>query len=347
MQKISHYNNLIHKAREQDGENVPVIPLFFKMLYWILKNRGRFISFLFLGLHKKGNRINDYVSEKEYIRIHNQLNPSYYMSILEDKYVCDRFLKSFGFPIAESLGLLENGKITWITERITEPVENILHRDIHCYCKMITGWGGSKVYKLEVQDGIMMINNKVSQVEELISLTKTGIFILQKILIQHSSISRLNPSCVNTLRIITVHDGREIHKIGSFLRIGIGNSHVDNISSGNIACGIHDDGTLFSVATDAYLEMGWLSTHPTTGIPFASVTIPYYKEAVELTKQMHKAFHCFFIIAWDIAITATGPVAIEGNPPADIIWIQAYRGGLKKEFLQYASGYREARKTNL
>jgi hypothetical protein len=347
MPKTIKYIGLIREARKLEGENVPVIPLVFKMVYWILTNHGRILFFLFLGLHKKENRIRNYVTEKDFSRIHRELNSPYYLPILEDKYICDRFLRSFGFPVAESFALLENGIITWIPENNTESIEGLVHHNLNCYCKMILGWGGSKVHKLEISDGVLRINNKVSDIAELKSLTGRGIYILQKTIVQHAEMSRLNPSCVNTVRIITIHDGQKIQELGSFLRIGIGNSHVDNISSGNIACGIHENGTLYNLATDALLEKGWMMRHPTTNTVFSSFTIPYYKEALELARQMHKAFHCFFIIAWDIAITETGPVAIEGNPPADIIWIQAYRGGLKKEFLRCASGYREIRKRNV
>jgi Sugar-transfer associated ATP-grasp len=344
MQKIKRYIDLLQEARKLEGENVPVIPLVFKMFYWILVNHGRLLSFLFLGLHKKNNRIRDYVNEKDFRKIHHELNSPYYLPILEDKYICDRFLRSFGFPLAESIGLLENGIITWIPDRKTESLEGIVHYNVNCYCKMILGWGGSSVYKLEISDGVLMINNKVSNIEELKSLTHNGIYILQKTVVQHDEMSRLNPSCVNTVRIITIHDGKIVHAIGSFLRIGVGDSPVDNISSGNLACGIHENGTLYRTATNIHLEKGWLTKHPTTNTTFASFTVPYFKDALELARQMHKAFHCFFIVAWDIAITETGPVVIECNPPADIIWIQAYRGGLKKEFLCCASGYRKAKK---
>ena len=344
MRKIKRYIDLIQEARMLEGENVPVIPLVFKMLYWIHVNHGRILFFLFLGLHKKENKIRDYITEKDFLRIHRELNSPYYLPVLEDKYLCDRFLRSFGFPLAESIGLLENGIITWIPERKAESIEGIVHHSINCYCKLILGWGGNRVYKLEICDGLLTINNKVSDLEELKSLTNKGIYILQKTVVQHAEMNRLNPSCVNTVRIITIHDGQTVHALGSFLRIGIGDSHVDNISSGNLACGIHEDGSLYKTATDAYFEKGWLTSHPTTNTTFATFTIPYYKEALELARQMHKAFHCFFIVAWDIAITETGPVVIEANPPADIIWIQAYRGGLKKEFLRYALRYRETKK---
>jgi hypothetical protein len=347
MIKVKNYINYLKKSRELEGRSLPGFLLMIKMLHWIFQNKGRLQHFMILGLYKKDHRIRDYVTENQFNKIHKQLNHPYYLSILEDKYVFDRFLKSFGFPMAETFGLLENGIITWIPERKTEAVENILYHDLDCFCKMITGWGGNKVYRLEIHNRVLMINSKMSSIEELKILTKDGLFILQKTIVQHSELNRLNPSCVNTLRIITVDDGMDVHTLGSFLRVGINESHVDNISAGNIGCGVHDDGTLFNYAIDADLEYEFLSSHPKTHVVFTSFKIPFYSEAIDLARQMHTAFHCFFIIAWDITITQSGPVVIEGNPINDIIWIQAYRGGLKKEFLRYASNYRKTRKLNI
>jgi len=347
LSKIRKYYSIFSKSRIQEGENFPLMILFTRILYWVVKRQGTVIDFFILGLHKKGEKMDDYISEKEFLAIHDKLNPRYYISILEDKYVFDRFLKSFGFPLAELTGLLEKGIITWIPGRENEPVENLLHYNMDCFCKLCTGWGGSKVNHLVVKDGILTINNKVSNMAELKSLTDDGIYVLQKTLQQHSAMNRLNSSCVNTLRIITIHDGKTVHKHGSFIRIGVGDSHVDNISSGNIACGIRDDGYLFDEASDGYLRQTGLTHHPDSHVAFGSFRIPFYREAIELAINMHKAFHCFFIIGWDIAITDSGPVAIEGNPLSTLILEQVFVGGVRKEFCQTADQYRLNRKLNL
>ena len=291
--------------------------------------------------------MDDYLSEKEFLAVHHKLNPRYYISILEDKYVFDRFLKGFGFPIAELIGLIENGIITWIPDGKKEAVESLLQKNLDCYCKMITGWGGSKVNHLEVKEGALLVNHKSITIEAFKTLIGDGIYVLQETLQQHPALNRLNPSCVNTLRIITINDGETVRKHGGFIRIGVGGSPVDNVSSGNIACGIYEDGFLFEKATDGYLNKLGLTHHPDTHIAFGSFKIPLYHEAIELAVKMHKAFHCFFIIGWDIAITPTGPVAIEGNPLSTLVLEQVFTGGIRKEFYQIAEKYRKSRKIDL
>jgi hypothetical protein len=346
--KIRKNYKIFLKSREQEGENIPLIMLFIMIVYWVFKSHGRIIDFFMLGLHKKGKKINEYISDHEFLAIHDKLNPRYYISILEDKYVFDRFLAGFGFPLAEFIGLLENGMITWIPGRKTEPIGNLFHTDLDCFCKFHTGWGGSMVFHLVIDNGAIMINNKICTRDEVISMTKKGIYVLQKSIKQHSEMNRLNNSCVNTIRIVTIHDGRTIHKYASFIRIGIGKSHVDNISAGNIACGIKEDGFLFDKSLDAFMINAGLTRHPDTNIPFASFKVPFYHEAIDLAIDMHKAFHCFFIIGWDIAITESGPVVIEGNPVSSLILEQIIMGGgTKKEFIQTARDYQRNRKPDL
>jgi hypothetical protein len=347
LSKFKKYHEIFVKSREQGGENIPLAGLFFKILHWIMVRHGNVFEFFMMGLHKKGGKPDDYLSENEFLTVHNKLNPQYYLSVLEDKYVFDRFLKGFGFPMAELIGLLENGKMTWIPGRENEPIENLLHHNLDCFCKLITGWGGSKVNHLVIKDGTLKINNKNSTIAVLRSLTNEGIFVLQKSIQQHPEMNRLNSSCVNTIRIITIHDGTTIHKHGSFIRIGIGDSHVDNVSAGNIACGIREDGSLFDEACDGFMMKVGLTHHPDTNVSFGSFKIPFYREAVDLTINMHKAFHCFFIIGWDIAVTASGPFVIEGNPVSSLSLEQVFTGGVRKEFYKTAKAYQKNRKLNL
>jgi len=342
--KFKRYYGIYKESRAHKTENAPVWVLLARLLFWKVFRHGSIVDFFLIHLDRKGIRIKEYITDHEFLAIHHKLNPRYYISILEDKFVFDRFLSSFGFPLAEMVGWIENGIITWIPKVKKEPLENLVALSLDCYCKYHTGWGGSKVFHLTIGAGQIKINDKISSIEELKSLTREGIFVLQKTLVQHPEMSRLNGSCVNTLRLITVHDGKDISLYGSFIRIGIGNSHVDNLSSGNIACGIHDDGTLFEVATDAYLKYMGLTHHPETRVKFSTFRIPFYQEAIELTKNMHRAFHCFFIIGWDIAITDSGPVAIEGNPLSSIGLEQLFMGGERRRFLRFAESYMNNRK---
>ena len=142
MKKISSLIILIRKAIGNEGKNYSVILILIRLIYWKLKYNAGISDFFRLNLHKRGLRFNMIIGLKEFKRIHDKLNPAYYRSLLEDKYVFDRFMKSFNFPLAEMRGILMNDNIFWISENKIEPVDNIMNYELSCYCKMHTKWGG-------------------------------------------------------------------------------------------------------------------------------------------------------------------------------------------------------------
>jgi len=341
--KIKKYIQFITNARSQKGENLALVPLFFKLSIWILRNRGGLIMFFLLGLHKKGKKFKEYMTQLEYWKIYKKLYPPYYSILLEDKFVFDRFIKSYDFPIAELLALIQYGKIRWIKNGITEPLDNIKNYNLHCFCKMHLKWGGKQVYKLDVVNGSISIDNKESDLENLKKIIGNEIFILQKTIIQHSELNRLNNSCINSLRIVTLQEDEKIKIYLKSMRIGIRGSIVDNASQGNLIIGINDDGTLKENATTFGIDLNWLTHHPTTHVEFKGFKIPFFQETLDLTKRLHNGFHCFLLIAWDIAITENGPVIIEGNPLGDIFWPQIINNfGDKKELLKTVNKYLES-----
>jgi hypothetical protein len=337
--KIKKYRQFITKARQLEGENLALIPLLFKLATWIIKNRGRLIYFYQLELHKKSKRVKDFLTENEFLKVHNRLNPPYYIALLEDKFVFDRFLKSFGFPLAELEAIIQYRRIRWINNQLIEPLENIINYDLNCFVKMHLNWGGNQVYKLDIKDKAVFINNKESDLQSLMKKIGDETFILQKTLIQHPEMNRLNSSSINTLRIVTIHNGERILIYEKVLRIGIRGSIVDNASQGNLLCGIYEDGTLYKTASSAQIDLNWITHHPSSNVEFKSFKIPFFQEAIDLTIKLHNAYHCFFVIGWDIAITENGPAVIEGNPIGDLIWAQVLEGGKKKEFMSFAASF--------
>ena len=53
--------------------------------------------------------------------------------------------------------------------------------------------------------------------------------------------------------------------------------------------------------------------HPDTGIKFKSMKIPYWEQCIDLVCTAHQKLPRIVGIGWDVAITPTGPVLVEGN----------------------------------
>jgi hypothetical protein len=207
----------------------------------MIKRDGLFTDFFMLGMHKEETDPAEIIRKPEFEKLQKKLSPIYYRCLLEDKYVFDRFLKGFDFPVAEMIGTIENERIRWLDQNLNEPLDGLArHENLECFVKMKTDWGGEGVFKLFVSKGEIFVNNEPCPLQSLKKMLTSGFHVIQQRVIQHPELNRLNDSCVNTIRMITIHDGREAHSFVSYLRIGAGTGLVDNISQGGIG-GSHQD----------------------------------------------------------------------------------------------------------
>lgn len=139
-----------------------------------------------------------------------------------------------------------------------------------------------------------------------------GDIAIQRAVIQHEALAKINSSSVNTLRIITLLREEETVVLSAILRIGVGGSKVDNSSSGGITVGITHQGKLKKTACVDKRVL--IDQHPTSGIVFENYEIPSFNEAVNLAKKASLMVPHFRMVAWDISILENGmPVLIEAN----------------------------------
>ncbi|MCL6739809.1 hypothetical protein LZ518_01475 [Sphingomonas sp. RB56-2] len=150
--------------------------------------------------------------------------------------------------------------------------------------------------------------------------------LVQPRMVNHPAIADLSNGALSTARIMTCLDekgGAEV--VAAVFRMAIGrNTVVDNIHAGGIAAevGLTDGklGPASNLGDD--VRLGWLSTHPDTGAAIEGRTLPLWREACLLAVSAHKAFSDRTVIGWDIAITADGPMLVEGNSGPDVDLLQ-------------------------
>lgn len=161
--------------------------------------------------------------------------------------------------------------------------------------------------------GILIWNSEQDDEAKLLDFLQSADYIIcQAMLKQHSELSRLNPSSVNTIRIFTLLFQGEVHVLSAIVRMGVNGSRLDNASQGGIVCGIKPSGQLKDVAWNVFGDK--FPTHP-LGVKFNSVTIPNYHECIELVKSLAKRMSSISrLVSWDLAINEAGhPVFIECN----------------------------------
>lgn len=171
---------------------------------------------------------------------------------------------------------------------------------------------GKGVLKFNASNGVTDVDGK--SVEELLDSYRND-FLIQEALTQHEKISALNPTSINTMRIMTYRSGLEIIVIYAVIRIGRKGQVIDNQSAGGISTMINNDGTLgkyaFGSAGDDMIEK------TDTGIILDGYKIPYFDKAIETVKQSHYDLPFFDLVGWDVSIDPEGNIVLvewNGNP---------------------------------
>jgi hypothetical protein len=137
-------------------------------------------------------------------------------------------------------------------------------------------------------------------------------WIIQRPIIQHEVMAELNASSVNTLRVVTIRVGAEVSVISSFAKIGARGARVDNVSAGNIAVGIQEDGRLREHGYD--FAFGKSTRHPDHGYSYGDVVIPSYQSVLQTCTRLHRRIPDLDLLSWDVAVGRDGaPMVIEVN----------------------------------
>ena len=138
--------------------------------------------------------------------------------------------------------------------------------------------------------------------------------LLQRRVFNHSALTPLAPGGLATLRVVSYRrPSGQCGIIMSGLRMPTGGQCVDNFAAGGIAAPVDSKGALgTAVAKDP--TKGRFDTHPDSGAPIAGASVPYYREALDLTIRAHAGFPWVPTVGWDVVIASDGPLLLEANP---------------------------------
>lgn len=120
---------------------------------------------------------------------------------------------------------------------------------------------------------------------------------------------------ISTLRLFTLHVGGAPRLHAATLKIPITLAGTDNMSRGNLGAPVElDTGRIGSART---LDQDTLhERHPISGGRIAGLTVPGWPAAVELVLRAAPLVMPLRVVGWDVALTESGPVLLEGNVPS-------------------------------
>ena len=141
-------------------------------------------------------------------------------------------------------------------------------------------------------------------------------FMCEEVIVQHPVMAALNPSSVNTIRLVALLKGTEIEYISASVKSGgLKGAIVDNMHSDGVGAAVDIATGIVKTFGIDYCEREY-AYHPVTGCQIIGMNIPYWKETLELVKNTHMDIPECPLLGWDVAITPSGPEIIEinGNP---------------------------------
>ena len=179
----------------------------------------------------------------------------------------------------------------------------------------VLGTWGQGVKLFHTDNGFVPEMNM--SVNDLFSRYKKS-FIIQSKLEQHPDLARLNPTSVNTLRVMSYRRDNEVIILYAVIRIGRQGRVVDNETAGGIKADIDlQTGRIKGPAFGSPTEKNMPQTD--SGAVLDNYLIPSFPEILQFVKDLHFRLPYFRLVGWDISVDTNGnPVMIEWNRSAEL-----------------------------
>lgn len=200
-------------------------------------------------------------------------------------------------------------------------------RHDHFIVKPIDGSGGKGIFITSLEAD--------SSIEALFSrIRENGDVVLEELICQSDTMAVLHPASLNTVRVPTLKLKDRVVIFHPFLRMGCGDSVVDNAASGGVFVAVDADTGI--CCTEGVDELGGrYICHPNTRVTLPGFQIPCWDEAKALVTELAGVVEGNHYVGWDLALTDNGWVMVEGNPRGQFVVQIATKQGIKEELEAY------------
>lgn len=150
------------------------------------------------------------------------------------------------------------------------------------------------------------------------------VYVLEGKVYNCRELRELNPSSLNTLRVVTMIDNEGlIHVLGAWLRVGAIGKVVDNWGAGGVGYNVDIETGMIDRAGRDKKNRSYIY-HPGTDKCMVGFRIPNFKNVLESVKKMAALTPYARYVGWDIAITEDGIDLIEMNFPPGHDMMQSF-----------------------
>ena len=216
------------------------------------------------------------------------------------------------------------------TAKDAKKLEDFLNKHGRAIVKPVEGTFGLSIRTVEVrpEDDVPAVARALAQ-----EYAQYSGAIVEEVIVQDERMAKLHPQSVNTVRITTFRLNSRTVIFHPNLRVGRGDSCVDNAAAGGLLCPIDAETGRVIVAGDKKGER--YEKHPETGELLKGFEIPRWNEAAELVRKLALITPNTRHVGWDLALTKDRWILVEANERGQ--WGGQYL--LKQGFRTEVEGY--------
>lgn len=288
------------------------------LLYGASPNNYQEFDFDNLNWKERSTYVTNGLSRK----IIRKCNQASYVDFFEDKIkFATRFERYFGRQWTSTVGLTYEKFSTFVSGKdklIYKPVENAQGKGIKVFSQL---------------DDLQHVYESIQKASEKA--------IIEEWILQHPALSTMYNKAINCLRIITFYNNGNVTFLAGGVTWGNGMDIANVCASGIVSPVNFENGVLEKPAADFSGRI--YEKHPITGASLVGFELPFWKETKLMLEAAAAEIPQVAYIGWDIAITPTGPILIEGNttPGYKYYQIPAHMENKKGNRALYASCLKE------
>lgn len=143
-------------------------------------------------------------------------------------------------------------------------------------------------------------------------LSNDNAYFCEEFFRQTGPLGEVNPTSVNTLRLVTLNDSKDIHIMAAFVRFGGKGAVVDNFHSSGFGCEVDiNSGIIVSGGID--IDGNKIYFHPASNKLVLGIQIPQWDKVLNLVKEAAMVHPEIGFTGWDFAISENQICIIEAN----------------------------------
>jgi hypothetical protein len=248
------------------------------------------------------------------------INPKPVRELLEDKLLFAALVGGL-VHVPKNYLYTDNGSVVVLLDEWNEITScRNPNKTYRLVMKRARGGGGVGVHFVDIRQGSVCVSGQETEVSDFLrDFVRHDEHLLCQFIEQSTFCREIYPHTTNTLRIICMRErGGEPFIAKAIFRIGTRNSNgVDNFGRGGLAAIVDTESGVLSAVVehhDAAPRAPTLhSRHPDTNTPIAGECLPGWKEANDQALRLMRHLPFINYAGWDIVLTNSGPVFLEGN----------------------------------